>query len=295
MQTPGFMNNGTSTETERSVRHSWLREPLVHFLALGALLFLLFQWRGEGGSNRIVVPAGQVAAMAASFQRTWMRPPTADELKGLVDDWVREELAVREATAQGLDEGDQIIRRRLRQKLEFFVEDEAASTEPTEDELRAWLVDHAADYRRDPVIGFRQVYVSVDRRGGRARADAEAILRDLQTGADPALAGDPTMLPPDVPPSRVTDIGRVFGEQFAAQLPDLAVDRWVGPIESGLGLHLVHITTHEPGGEPTLATVRTEVRRDLLNARRIAQIDSMYARLARRYRISIELPGPDTP
>ena len=122
-----------------------LREPLVHFLALGSLLFLFFAWRAGGsgaGSNRIVITPGHVERLASGFARTRQRPPTEAELKEMVDDHVKEEIAVREASAMGLDRDDTIIRRRLRQKLEFLVEDAVPPAPPTDAEVRAWVNTH---------------------------------------------------------------------------------------------------------------------------------------------------------
>jgi hypothetical protein len=275
-----------------------LKEPLVQFLALGALLFLLFQWRTGGagaGSNRIVISAGQIASLAASFHRVWLRPPTEQELKGLVDDHLREELAVREATAQGLEQGDLVIRRRLRQKFEFLVEDAVASGTPADAELTAWLTAHPEPFRREPVIGFRQVFVSTDRRGGAARAEAERILVRLKAGADPGTAGDATMLPLEVEPSPLSNIGREFGRQFTDTLPTLEPGRWVGPVESGFGFHLVYLTGKAEGGMPTLDQVRDQVSREVMNARRIAQLDSLYQRLLGKYRVTVEPVVPATP
>ena len=124
----------------------WLREPLVHFLALGALLFALSHWRGGAGSNRIVITPGQIDSLVAIFARTWQRPPTEEELKGLVDDYVRDELATREGLAIGLDRDDTVIRRRLRQKLEFLVEDSPDAAPVTDAELQAWLEQHPDQY-----------------------------------------------------------------------------------------------------------------------------------------------------
>jgi hypothetical protein len=122
----------------------WLREPLVLFLAIGALLFLIFHFWGDGGSgaNRIVITSSQIDAFAAQFARTWQRPPTDQELKGLINDYVRAEMATREAMAMGLDRDGTIIRRRLRQKLEFMAEDTINATPPTDTELQAWLDQH---------------------------------------------------------------------------------------------------------------------------------------------------------
>lgn len=274
------------------------REPLVHFLAIGVCLFLLYQWRTGGagaGSNRIIISTGQVASLAAGFEKTWLRPPTDRELKGLIDDYVREEIAVREAAAQGLDQGDIVIRRRLRQKYEFLIEDEVATSPPSDAELQAWLDAHPDQYRRDPVIGFRQVLFSPDRRGGSTQSDADAALRRLRAGADPATVGDPTLLPLDVKPSELRDIASQFGDDLAAAIAALPPGEWSGPIQSGFGLHLVLVTSHTPGLAPTLAAARDQVTRDLYSARRSSALDSIYQRLSGKYRITIERPAADRP
>ena len=274
-----------------------LREPLVHFLVLGGLLFLLYQWRtgGAGGSNRIVITQGQVASLQAGFQQVWLRPATDAELRGLIDDFVREEIAVREATAQGLEQGDIVIRRRLRQKFEFLAEDEVTSTAPTDAELQAWLDAHPDQFRREPVVGLRQVFISTDRRGASARADADRVLARLKRGADPFTAGDATMLPFEVRPSRLSDLARQFGEAFATAVAALEPGQWIGPVESGFGLHLVYLTGRTAGSTPPLDQVRDEVTRELLTVRRSAALDSLYQHLSAKYRITIERPGPAAP
>ena len=112
-----------------------LREPLVQFLLLGALLFVLLRRGRAGGpgrgTTRITITPGLVEHLASGFARTWQQPPTDEELKGLIDEHVKEEIATREAVAMGLDEDDTIIRRRLRQKLEFLVEGAADQVPPT--------------------------------------------------------------------------------------------------------------------------------------------------------------------
>lgn len=118
----------------------FLREPLAHFVAIGAALFVAFAWKGGGSSSgRIVVTRARIESFAAGFQRTWQRPPTADEMKGLIDGYVREEAAVREAMAAGLDREDAIIRRRLKQKIDVLAENAAPASEA---ELAAWLAAH---------------------------------------------------------------------------------------------------------------------------------------------------------
>ena len=275
----------------------WLREPLVHFLAIGALLFLVFNWRGGGGpgSTRIVITPGQIDSMIAGFGRTWQRPPTEEELKGLVDDYVREEMATREAMAMGLDRDDTIIRRRLRQKLEFLAEDTIDATPPTDAELQAWLDQHAETFRIEPEVAFRQVYLSPDRRGAAVDEDARALLAQL-SAAGPSVeidaAGDSLMLPREVERSTRADVARQFGEEFADAILKVEPGRWAGPIRSGYGLHLVWVRERREGHLPGLADVRPAVEREFLADRRRRELNAMYERMLERYRVTVEQRVP---
>ncbi len=155
----------------------------------------------------------------------------------MLDEWVREEIAVREAMSAGLDRDDTVIRRRLRQKLEFLAEDEAEAKAPTDDELKAWLDAHAEQFRTEPRVAFRQVFVSRDRRGSSADADAVSILTRLKaTGAAARTAefGDPTMLPGEFALASLRDVDSVFGTGFAKQIECARGRRVVGPVPFGL-------------------------------------------------------------
>jgi hypothetical protein len=240
----------------------WGREPLVQFLAIGALLFLVFEWRGAGpASRRIVITPGQVDALASGFARTWQRPPTEQEIKGLIDEHVREEIATREAMAQGLDRDDTVIRRRLRQKLEFLTEDSAETVPPTEAELRAWLEAHPGQYWQEPEIAFEQAI------------EGAAGLR---------------MLPPVVDRSTRGDVARVFGEDFAASILTVEPGRWAGPIKSAYGEHRVLVRERHDGRMPSLDEVRPQVERDFVADRRRRQLEASYEQLLERYQIVIE-------
>jgi len=276
----------------------WLREPLVHFLVLGAALFLFYEWRGGGsgpGSSRIVIGSGQIEHLAAGFARTWSRPPTEVELKGLIDDWVREEIATREAMAMGLDRDDTVLRRRLRQKLEFLVED-AAGAEPTTDaELEAWLAAHAADYAVPPEVSLRQVFVSRDRHGAGAEAIAEGLLARLrEAGAAAAIEelGDPLMLPQEVEATPLDQLSRVFGADFAEAMASAPVGSWSGPVRSGFGLHLVFVRARTGVLQAELAQVRAQVERDVVSARRRSELARMYEGLLAKYTVVIERQAP---
>jgi hypothetical protein len=273
---------------------SFLKEPLLHFLVIGAALFLYFHWSGGGSGRegtRIVITTGQIEHLAAGYTKAWQRPPTDAELKGLTDDWVREEIAVREAMAAGFDRDDTVIRRRLRQKLEFLVEDAAEAAPPTDQELEAWLAAHGEAFRIEPRVAFRQVYVSRDRRGATAEADAGAILARLNAagpGARIDELGDATMLPQEVELAALRDVDRVFGEGFAQRMQAIAPGTWAGPLKSSYGLHLVLVRERVEGSLPSLAAVRPVVEREFMADRRKRQLAAMYERLLAKYSVVVE-------
>jgi hypothetical protein len=268
----------------------------VQFLLLGALLFAWFEHQGGGsgpGSTRIAITPGLVEHLASGFTRTWQRPPTDAELKGLIDDHVKEEIATREAIAMGLDRDDAVIRRRLRQKLEFLVEDAVDQVPPTDAELQAWLDAHPEVVRAEPKVALRQVYVSVDRRGASARPDAERLLARLRAagpGAKIDDLGDASMLPRELPLGRLSEVARAFGGDFAARIDAIPPGQWTGPLESPYGLHLVLVPERVAPERPALADVRPLVERELQAERRRRQLQALYERLLERYTVSIEMP-----
>lgn len=274
----------------------WFREPLLHFLLLGAVLFWLADALGDpagGRPYRIVLTAGDVEQLATGFERTWQRPPNEDELAGLLEDRVREEVFYREALALGLDRDDTIVRRRMRQKMEFLSED-LASVEPSDAELQGWLDAHREAFRLEPRLSFHQVYLSRDRRGERVRADADRLLAELRGAEgrpDPAKLGDPLPLPSDSDDVSVSEVSRLFGDAFSESLLALATGRWEGPVESAYGLHLVFVRERRPGRDPSLLEVREAVAREWLADRRRQAREDSYRSLRERYEVEIAAPG----
>lgn len=277
-----------------------LREPLLHFLLLGGLIFLAYSLSASsraGSDNRIVVSAGQIENLAAIFMRTRMRPPNAQELQALIADYVREEVYAREATAQGLDRGDPIIRRRLRQKMEYVAEDAAAEAEPTDAQLEALLAADPQKFARDGVVTFRQIYFSPDRGGSKAEHVAADVLKRLRASAappDPTALGDTlSLVEPSYEGITTSDIARIFGDPFAAELAKMEVGAWHGPIESGYGLHLIYVAKRDDPAAPTLAQVRDAVLRAWNNDRAVHARETYYRQLQDRYTVVIE-PVPTT-
>lgn len=272
-----------------------LHEPLLHFVVLAALIFAahgLMSVPSEATApQRIVVTAGQIEHLATGFARTWQRPPSDAELKSLVDDWVREEIATREALALGLDRDDTVIRRRLRQKLEFVSEDIAALVEPTEADLDAYFRAHADAFRVEPEFTFLQVCFDPARHAGRLDRDvAEALakLKRLGEAADPSEVGDSSLLEHRFESVPMAEVARQFGDGFAAALDKLTPGQWQGPVESGYGTHLVLVLGRTEARAPELAEVREAVKREWENDRRQDGNRKFYEEMLKRYTVTIE-------
>jgi len=269
-----------------------LHEPLLHFLLIGGGLFLLFNvMNGEtmDKPNQIVVSQGQVELLAANFARTWERPPSDEEMQMLVDNYLQDEVYYREALALGLDEDDSVIRRRLRQKLGFILEDTAALFDPDDAELTAYMDAHAEQFRVQPQVSFRQIYLSRDTRSD-IDTDASEMLARLRAGDDPQLLGDRIMLEDAYTLASRDDIKRRFGEGFAHQLMTVTPGDWAGPLTSGFGGHLVLITEIKPGRMPELAEVKEAVKRDWLLARTEELKQNTYRKLLENYQVVMQEP-----
>lgn len=271
-----------------------LREPLLHFLVLGALLFWLYGTLNHDALNapdEIVVDRARIESIAAQFQRSWQRPPTTTELQGLIDTWVREEVYYREGLALRLDRDDAVVRRRVAQKLTDLA-DAQAPTEASDSELQAWLNAHPERYRMEPRFALHQVYFNPERHGGRLDAEVAAARAALEHGSNAAL-GDATMLPASLDAASASEVARVFGQDFATVIAALPVGGWQGPVASGYGVHLVEIRSRELSRLPPLAEVRAAVLRDLLSARANQSGEAFYQSLRKRYAVRIEA-GPDS-
>jgi hypothetical protein len=266
---------------------------LLHFLVLGAALFGLFGMVDRNNSEapaKIIVSASRVATLADGFARTWRRPPTEQELQGLVDDYIRDEVFYREGRAAGLDRDDAVIRRRVRQKMEFLAED-MADAEPSEGQLAAHLASNPEQFRTEDRLTFHQVFLSATRRGSALHDDARQIADTLiRTSAleDTATLGDPFLLGDEFREMSQSDIARTFGEGFGKRLSAIAPGRWQGPIPTSFGLHFVLVDERTKGSLPPLDSVREAVQREWLNARRIEAEQKLYRTLRDRYQIVVE-------
>lgn len=235
-----------------------IREPLLHFLMIGIAVFVVYRLVAPPApapdERMIEVSAAQVERLVAQFEAVWNRPPSAAERAGLIDDLVREEIYYREALALGLDRDDTVIRRRLRQKMEFLSDAGASALTPDDDKLRAHFAAAPERFTPPARITFRQIALD--------DADPKPILAKLAEGADPLQFGRGTLLPPAMEAAPATAVDGTFGQGFFAALSELEPGVWSGPVESAFGKHLVEVVAVEPATPPEFEAVRAAVEDD---------------------------------
>jgi peptidyl-prolyl cis-trans isomerase C len=262
-----------------------LREPLVHFLLAGLAVFLFFQFRVEAvdpGSRRIVVDVATAEQLAARFEQTMQRTPSGKEMEGIIRDHIREEIYYREALRLGLDDEDEVIRRRLRSKMEYLARAEAEAAVPNEETLQSWLNRNAARYATDALYSFDQIYLG-DRSAGQ-------VLGAMQKGIDWHDLGQAISLPKSMEKATTADISRTFGDGFAAALVGQKQNSWVGPIASGFGQHLVLIRALSVPKPPKLADIRQRVENDWRAQTAATREAKAYQALLDGYDIQIQKP-----
>lgn len=239
-------------------------EPLVHFLLAGLALFVFFAWRGDAvdpESRTITLTEEQVARLAANWEQTWQRPPSQQEIDGLIRDFVKEEVYYREGLRLGLGEDDTIIRRRIRSKMEFLASSELENEMPSDASLQAMLDKNPQAYAADTRYSFDQIYLTAQDEAG-ARARATQMLSAINKGTGWQKLGEPISLPRS---SEQVDRARIaadFGDEFAASLAAIKPGQWAGPFASGFGLHLVRIRAVQASATPKLADVRQKLEND---------------------------------
>jgi hypothetical protein len=267
--------------------HAVLREPLLHFLIAGAGVFLLYgilSGPGNGSDEEINVSVGQVEHLVSIFLKTRQRLPTPEELTGLVDNYIVEELLYREAVAIGLDRDDTIVRRRMRQKMDFLLDD-LATIEPTEEELQQLLGEQPERFRRDARFSFDHFYIADgDTAAAMPVLDLLRAGKPMQDGIAPSSG----LLPDRIDDMSETQISALLGSTFTQQLMQQEPGDWAGPIESPYGVHLVRIDLIVESVVPPLAVIRSDVRREWLFERRETSRDEMIDALRKKYRITIE-------
>ncbi len=279
-----------------------LSEPLLHFLLIGGLLFFIYDMTSEeivaDDNNSIVISEAKINQLINQWQRRWQRLPTQQELQGLVKAHIHEEVLYREALAMGLDKDDTVVRQRMTRKIEFISNDLASIDEPSNTQLQTYLDTHTEKFLLPGKISFSQIYLNTDKRGAQIQADADKLLNELSqstTKVDISSLGDSFMGGQVYNSLNDFELSRLFGDRFREQLFELSVDKWVGPVESGYGLHLVRIESRTAPRVPSLILVRDKVQNEWMAEQQQKANTAFYGELYKRYKITVDLPESEEP
>jgi len=270
------------------------RKPLIHFALFGFLLavILLILWGPPTAGDedrRVVIDDSDIVQLSAAWYRQWRREPTPEELRGLLQQHIREEVLYREALARGLDENDQVVRRAMQQKMEFLGEAQADNEAPSAGEMEAFFALRRERYRMPGEVSFTQLYFNRDRRGSAAESDARRTLAQLQ-GQSPGAVdlqafGDPIMLESSYSGLSGDQVSSLFGNDFKDALFQLDTGRWAGPVESGYGLHLIYLSEKEAAVIPEWTQVKDALLDDMESEASRAAKELFYTEILRNYQI----------
>jgi peptidyl-prolyl cis-trans isomerase C len=290
---------GAAREDAR--RHGWprrglgwvVREPFFQFMVLGALLFAVSEYlEHRASSPRIEITRADIEGIRNNYRLQYGASPTSDQLHTLADHFIQEEVFYREARRLGLDQDDEIVRRRLVQKYEFLQQDLGTPEEPAESDLQAFYRSHQKNYEIPERVTFSHVFFSVDRsQEEEARARAERALDSLSRGGRTRAPADGDSFPGDVDYAAVTavQVRRAFGSSaLSEEIFKSSPGAWTGPFRSGFGWHVVYVTAHEAASVASFEEVREVVRRDYTDALREARNAQAYDSLKKHYTIVLE-------
>ena len=292
------MNSMTSAEPSRGFLGRLIREPLVHFLLLGACIYLAYAIQGEpvvdeeAQDRTVVVSTGQITWMLESWEKRWQRPPTQAELDGMISEYAKETILYREALAMGLDKDDIIIRRRLSQKLSFMFEDLLQPKPPTDEELQAYFQENIDAYSLPARVTMTQVFIDPDKHGDQTLEYAAAMKTMLERSDDPAASGraaaDSFMLQAYHPERAEAELARDFGGEFARSVFELEPGKWHGPVLSGYGTHLVYVSHRTETQPQVFSDVEEMVSQSWQDETRKELNEQFVANLIDRYEVVVE-------
>ncbi|MFN3517558.1 MAG: peptidyl-prolyl cis-trans isomerase [Novosphingobium sp.] len=257
----------------------WTREPLLHFLAAGAAIWLVLAWQGEPvdpASRTIAVTREDRARLALQWEKTFQRPPTDAELDGLTEQFIREEVLYREAIRLGLDRDDAVLRKRLANKMDYLAASMAETASVSDDTLKQWLDKHPERFAPDVRYTFDQRWFAEREAAERARGRADPV-------------SEPISLPATLDRAPRGEVEKQFGLDFAETLDRIRPDnRWQGPVPSGFGWHVVRLRARSVSPVPPLAQIRDQVEADWRTDTAAERKEQGYRLLRDSYRITID-------
>ena len=268
-----------------------LKDPLLHFLLFGAVIYIVstFLVSNDNNKQQISISAGQIQHLATLYRKTWQRAPTQKELKGIVDDYVLEQASYLEGVRLGLDRNDIVIKRRLRQKLDFIAEESVSRPTATDEQLNTYITANADMFREPPILTLRQIYLDPKIYGDASSQKAKELFASLKAepNQDITLLDNRGLFKRHYKEQSVIEFNRLLGKQFTNNVLKLAPHSWHGQIRSSYGIHFVYIENKTTGRLPPLDEIRPRVMYEWENAQRIKTMDDFYTNLLSQFEISI--------
>ena len=261
-----------------------LREPLLHFLVLGALVYVAAS-HGESSRYDIDAGPGQRARLARTYFEQYGVAPTPAQLERAIAEYVRNEILYREGLAMGLERDDEIVRRRVVQKIEFVNEDLDAAVEPGVADVAQYFAQHRDRYVSEPTVSFEQIFFSADR-GGDAVARGRAQRALAGRGATFQQGGDAFAEGLEFRALTPTGANSLFGDtELSAALFTSPAGQWAGPFKSAFGWHVVRVANRQPVRPADLEAVRARVQADYVASLRERANAEAYRKIASKYRV----------
>jgi hypothetical protein len=241
----------------------------------------------------VEVSSAEIDWFRTMWRKRMGREPTVEELRGQVNQFIREQILSREAVALGLDEGDTVVRRRLAQRMDFLFRDLSETAEPSDGELRDYLEANRGTYEIPGLVSFTHVYFNPEKRGDEGAAEAartlaERLNADERAGEDPSGFGDPFLLPSSYKEQSLPKLGGEFGSRFAEAVWEQEPRTWRGPVPSGYGWHAVYVQQRSEAELPDFAELKERLTADWMAAREREIAGEVYDRLRERYRVLVE-------
>ena len=234
------------------------KDPLIHFLVLGTMLFVVYGMLNiDENKNEIIIDDNLINELSAKWELKRDRNPNLQELMGLINQYVEQEVLYREALAMNLDHNDEIVKRRLAQKMEFISDGLSEVLQPTEKMSGDYFNEHKENYKKPSLYTLEHVYFKKDKR--------PQILDDVKKALasnNPKKFGDYISLNTAYENTSSVKIARDYGTTFAVALDSLPIGKWAGPVYSGFGVHIVYISKRIPAGYFTFNEVADKVTVD---------------------------------
>jgi hypothetical protein len=275
----------------------WFREPLIHFFVLGLVIFGLFSVLEEKPEPAedpylVEVSSADIEWFRTMWRKRMGREPTVEEMRGQVNQLIREQILSREAVSMGLDD-DIAVRRRLAQKMDFLFKDLSDITEPSDDELQAYLQEKRSTYEIPGQLTFTHVYFNTDKRGEKEAAEAvRQLVKKLNSNkgvpTDVSVMGDPFLLPSRYSDKSLVEIRGEFGHEFAETVRDQKSGTWQGPVASGYGLHAVYVHERSDAELPDFNDIKERIKEDWISEKQRELARKAYEKLRKRYQVLLE-------